>query len=50
MDYLTASTPYQFELSLSEDYNDALQQLITGRVAAVFLGSYLYVKAHERYG
>jgi phosphonate transport system substrate-binding protein len=50
MDYLSASTPYRFELQLSDDYNDALQQLIAGKVAAVFLGSYLYVKAHARYG
>lgn len=50
MDYLTAATPYRFELLLSEDYNEALQHVISGRATAVFLGSLLYVKAHERYG
>ncbi|MCK6560082.1 PhnD/SsuA/transferrin family substrate-binding protein [candidate division KSB1 bacterium] len=50
MDYLTANTPYRFELLLSQDYNEALQHLITRRASAVFLGSYLYVKAHAKYG
>jgi phosphonate transport system substrate-binding protein len=50
MDYLTENTPYRFELLLSSDYNEALQNLISRRVSAVFLGSYLYVQAHERYG
>lgn len=50
MDYLTANTPYRFELRLSKDYNAALQNLISRRVSAVFLGSYLYVHAHTKYG
>lgn len=50
MDYLTVSTPYRFELRLSKDYNAALQNLISQRVSAVFLGSYLYVHAHTRHG
>jgi len=50
MDYLTETTPYRFELLLSQDYNEALRNLISRRVSAVFLGSYLYVQAHERYG
>jgi len=50
MDYLTSQTPYRFELLLSQDYNESLHNLISQKVSAVFLGSYLYVKAHERYG
>jgi phosphonate transport system substrate-binding protein len=50
MDYLTENTPYRFELLLSQDYNEALQNLVSRRVSAVFLGSYLYVQAHARYG
>jgi len=50
MDYLTENTPYRFELLLSQDYNEALQNLVSSRVSAVFLGSYLYVQAHARYG
>ena len=50
MDYLTENTPYRFELLLSQDYNEALQNLVSGRVSVVFLGSYLYVQAHARYG
>jgi phosphonate transport system substrate-binding protein len=49
MDYLTSQTAYRFELLLSRDYNEALHSLITNKVSAVFLGSYLYVKAHERH-
>jgi phosphonate transport system substrate-binding protein len=50
MDYLTEKTAYRFELRLSQDYNEALQNLLARRVTAVFLGSYLYVEAHARYG
>jgi phosphonate transport system substrate-binding protein len=50
MDYLTERTPYRFELLLSQDYNEGLQNLLSKRVSAVFLGSYLYVRAHDRYG
>lgn len=50
MDYLTANTPYRFELRLSKDYNEALQLLLRKEVTAVFLGSYLYVQAHAKFG
>lgn len=50
MDYLTAKTPYRFELLLGKDYGEALQNLVSRRAAAVFIGSYLYAKAHARYG
>ena len=50
LDYLTSKTPYRFELKLCDDYNQAVQMLITKEVAAAFLGSYVYVKAHQEYG
>jgi phosphonate transport system substrate-binding protein len=50
MDYLTSETPYRFELLLSKDYSEALHLLVTNKVSAVFLGTYVYIKAHERYG
>jgi phosphonate transport system substrate-binding protein len=49
MDYLSINTPYRFELLLSRDYAEALDQLVTKKATAVFLGSYLYVKARDRY-
>ena len=49
MDYLSMHTPYRFELLLSRDYAEALHQLVTKKATAVFLGSYQYVKAHDRY-
>ncbi|MCU0453908.1 MAG: PhnD/SsuA/transferrin family substrate-binding protein [Bacteroidetes bacterium] len=48
MDYLTARTPYRFELLLGSDYAEALQHLLSGKAAAVFLGSYLYARERER--
>jgi phosphonate transport system substrate-binding protein len=50
MDYLTAETGYHFVLRLSESYDDTVQQLVEGRVAVAFLGSYLYVKANAEHG
>jgi phosphonate transport system substrate-binding protein len=50
MDYLSQKTRYRFELLLSQDYNEALKNLLSKRASAVFLGSYLYVQAHARYG
>lgn len=50
LDYLTSKTQYRFELKLSDDYNQAVQMLVRKEVAAAFLGSYVYVKAHQDYG
>jgi phosphonate transport system substrate-binding protein len=50
MDYLTTRTPYRFELLLGNNYGEALENLLSRRAAAVFLGSYQYAKAHARYG
>lgn len=49
MDYLSSATGYRFELKLSTNYEQTLQQLVRGDVAAAFFGSYLYVKSHEIY-
>lgn len=50
LDYLTSKTDYRFELKLSSDYNEAVNMLIKKEVSAAFLGSYVYVKAHEEHG
>ncbi|MCK6614292.1 MAG: phosphate/phosphite/phosphonate ABC transporter substrate-binding protein [Ignavibacteriaceae bacterium] len=49
LEYLTANTPYHFELKLSTDYNEAVQMLVKGETAAAFLGSYVYIKAREKH-
>lgn len=50
LDYLTSRTKYRFKLKLCTDYNEAVQLLITKQAAAAFLGSYVYIKAHQEHG
>jgi phosphonate transport system substrate-binding protein len=50
MDYLTETTDYHFVLRPSEGYEEAVRHLVEGEVSAAFLGSFLYVRAHEEYG
>ncbi len=50
MDYLTATTGHYFALRLGGSYEETVQQLVTGRVAAAFLGAFLYVKARDEFG
>jgi len=50
LDYMTSRTPYRFKLKLCTDYNEAVRMLITKQAAAAFLGSYVYIKAHEEHG
>lgn len=50
MNYLTENTPYRFVLKLSSSYQQTVEQLARGEVAAAFLGSYIYVLTREKYG
>lgn len=50
MDYLTAAGPYVFELRVGASYQQTVQDLVEGKVAAAFLGTFIYVAAHDRYG
>lgn len=50
MDYLTANTPYRFELRISHDYRSALDDFKEGRVAIASLGDGAFVDAMIRYG
>ncbi len=50
LDYLTSKTKYRFELKLSSDYNDAVEMLVTNKVSAAFIGSFVYTKAHASFG
>ena len=49
MDYLNAVTPYHFELRLGKSYQQTVQQLVSGQVAAAFLGSFLFAKESKRH-
>ncbi len=50
MDYLSEVTPYKFELKLSSSYKETIQQLSNNQVTAAFLGTFIYLDAHEKYG
>jgi phosphonate transport system substrate-binding protein len=50
MDYLSEHTPYRFELRTGSTYQETVDQLVRGEVAAAFLGTFIYLRAHERYG
>lgn len=50
LDYLTSKTKYRFELKLSSDYNEAVEMLVTNKVSAAFIGSYVYTIAHSSLG
>lgn len=45
MDYLTLNTPYRFELKISRDYKEALNDLKEGRVWISSLGDGAFVEA-----
>lgn len=50
MDYLNTITDYNFELKLSSSYQETVEQLAQNEVAGAFLGTYLYIRAHDQYG
>lgn len=50
MDYLTDRTPYRFELRPAGSYQEAVDMLVRGEAAAAFLGTYIYIRAHEQSG
>ncbi|MFZ4619546.1 MAG: phosphate/phosphite/phosphonate ABC transporter substrate-binding protein [Bacteroidota bacterium] len=50
LDYMTSKSAYRFELKLCDDYNQAVQMLLTKEAAAAFLGSYVYIKARAEHG
>jgi phosphonate transport system substrate-binding protein len=50
MDYLTETTPYQFELKLSRGYKEELQALADGTTQLGILGDVAFVEAWVRHG
>jgi len=50
MDYLTRSTPYKFELRLSQNYRDIINFLKTDKVQVALLGGVTYAVAKKEFG
>ncbi len=50
MHYLTAQTPYRFELKLGKNYEEAVSDLEKGVTQIASLGAVTYVEAHSRFG
>ena len=50
MDYLSANTPYRFELKLSRDYPDALRMLREGETQIASLGDLTFIQAFRAFG
>lgn len=50
MDYLTANTPYRFELKLSRDYPEAVAMLRSGATPVASLGDVTFSEACKNFG
>lgn len=50
INYLNQNDKFHFELKLSTNYLETVNQLINGEVSIAFFGSLLYVNTHEKYG
>jgi phosphonate transport system substrate-binding protein len=50
MDYLTANTPYRFELKLSRDYTETVEFLQSGETPVASLGGVTCIEAQVRFG
>ena len=50
MDYLSAHTPYRFELKLSRNYPDAVRMLRTGETQVASLGDLTFAEAFRQFG
>lgn len=49
MDYLTKTTPYKFELKLSQDYQDIISFLMHNEVQVALLGGVTYLEAKKEF-
>lgn len=50
MDYLTANTPYHFELKLSRNYHEAVEFLQNGTTPVASLGDVTFAEAYQKFG
>jgi len=49
IDYLSETTPYQFEIKLSRVYQDTIDRLGNGEIVIASCGPVSYIKAKEKY-
>jgi len=50
MDYLSETTPYRFQLRLSRNYMETVDQLVKGKISFASLGNFTYVHANRDWG
>ena len=50
MNYLTANTPYRFELKLSRNYHQAVEYVLDGTTPVASLGDVTFAEAHAKIG
>lgn len=50
MNYLTANTPYRFELKLSRNYHQAVEYVLDGTTPVASLGDVTFAEVHEKIG
>ncbi len=50
MDYLSEKTGYNFELKISNSYDETVRQLVDGEVEFASLGNYTYIISHSAFG
>jgi phosphonate transport system substrate-binding protein len=50
MNYLTANTPYRFELKLSRNYHQAVAYVLDGTTPVASLGDVTFAEAHAKIG
>ncbi|GAB4362056.1 MAG: hypothetical protein Kow00128_01450 [Deltaproteobacteria bacterium] len=50
LDYLSAKTPYSYELVLRKNYEEMVEAMATGEADVALLGPLTYLEAHARYG
>ncbi len=50
MDYLSTKAGYNFELKISDSYDETVRQLVDGEVEFASLGNYTYIISHSAFG
>lgn len=50
MSYLSEKTGYNFELKISDSYDETVRQLVDGEVEFASLGNYTYIISHSAFG
>jgi phosphonate transport system substrate-binding protein len=49
MDYLTDNTNYNFELKLSESYENTIDDIVEGKIDIAFVGTFIYLQQYKKH-